>query len=187
MNKPLLNLFNQNKYTTDKNDLGYIDNFYEEFLGELREIPIIMLEIGVDFGGSTRLWKDYIHEDSTIYAGDVKYFQPIEGVISILGDMYSDTEVSKFPDDYFDLIIDDGPHTFESFTTLQQKYFSKIKPGGKLVIEDIIDSSWVTPLVELSKSLGYSSCEVVDMTGKQKTPQLLERWSNGLYILSIVK
>jgi hypothetical protein len=35
--------------------------------------------------------------------------------------------------------------------------------------------------------LGYSHCEVIDMTGKQKTSELLDRWQNGLYILKIRK
>ena len=67
------------------------------------------------------------------------------------------------------------------------KYFSKIKKGGNLIIEDVIDSNWVEPLVKLSYALGYSDCEIVDMTEKQKTNELLERWKNGLYILKITK
>jgi hypothetical protein len=68
-----------------------------------------------------------------------------------------------------------------------QKYFSKIKKDGILIIEDVINSAWVKPLYELSYSLGYSNCEIIDMTGKQKTQELLERWENGLYILKITK
>ena len=101
--------------------------------------------------------------------------------------MYSYDQVGKFSDEYFDLIIDDGPHSFESFVLVIQRYFSKIKPSGSLVVEDIINSSWVEPLVKLSQSVGYSSCEVVHMGGKQKTDELHQRWKNGLYILNITK
>jgi GR25 family glycosyltransferase involved in LPS biosynthesis len=183
----LSGIFDAQKYNTDKNHLGYFENFYDEFFNEIKNTPVNLLEIGVYNGGSIKLWKDYLHSNSKIYAGDINYFDYIEGTYSIIGDMYSSEQVSKFEDEYFDVIIDDGPHSFESFVLVMQRYFSKIKKGGTLIIEDIIVSSWVVPLVELSASLGYSSCEVIDMTGKQKTQELLNRWKDGLFILKIVK
>ena len=183
----LTNIFDAQKYNTDKNDLGYLNHFYDEFFGKVKNVPINLMEIGVNKGGSIKLWKEYLHPDSKICAADINYFDHIEGTTSIIGDMYSYDQVSKFNDEHFDVIIDDGPHSFESFVLVMQRYFSKLKKGGTLIIEDIIVSSWVTPLVELSKSLGYSNCQVVDMTGKQKTQELLDRWKNGLFILKIVK
>ena len=183
----LSDIFDIQKYNTDKNDLGYLENFYDDFLIKFKEHPINFMEIGVYNGGSIKLWKDYLHKDSIIYASDINYFEHINGTYSFIGDMYSNEQVSKFSDEYFDIIIDDGPHSFESFVVLMQKYFSKIKKGGNLIIEDVIDSNWVEPLVKLSYSLGYSDCEIVDMTEKQKTNELLERWKNGLYILKITK
>lgn len=183
----LSDIFDIQQHTTDKNDLGYIDNFYDDFFVQLKNNPITMLEIGVYNGGSIQLWKDYLHSESKIYAGDVNYFNHIEGTCSVIGDMYSEDQISKFDDNYFDLIIDDGPHTFESFVILMQKYYSKIKSQGTLIIEDIIQSNWVKPLSDLSYALGYSNCEIMNMTGKQKTDELLNRWKDGLYILKITK
>jgi GR25 family glycosyltransferase involved in LPS biosynthesis len=183
----LSDIFDIQRYQTDKNDLGYIDNFYDDFFMKLKNNPITMLEIGVYNGGSIQLWKDYLHFESKIYAGDVNYFNHIEGTCSVIGDMYSEEQISKFDDNYFDLIIDDGPHTFESFVVLMQKYHSKIKYQGTLIIEDIIQTNWVKPLSELSYALGYSNCEIIEMTGKQKTDELLNRWKEGLYILNITK
>ena len=183
----LSSIFDSQKHNTDKNDLGYLDHFYDEFFSQIKNVPVNLLEIGVYGGGSIKLWKDCLHSDSKIYGGDTSYFEHIEGTYSIIGDMYSYDQVSKFEDEYFDVVIDDGPHSFESFVLVMQRYFSKLKKGGTLVIEDVIVSSWVEPLVELSKSLGYSSCKVVDMTGKQKTQELLDSWKDGLFILKIVK
>jgi len=180
-------IFNNGNYNTDKGDLGYIENFYDNFFLKFSNKTIKFIEIGVYGGGSIKLWRDYLHSESEIYASDINYFEHIEGTYSVIGDMYSDDQVAKFADEYFDLIIDDGPHTFESFVLLMQKYFSKLKTGGSLVIEDIINPSWVNPLADLSKSLGYSVCEIVDMTNKQKTSELLDRWKGGLYILNITK
>ena len=183
----LSDIFDENKYKTDKNVLGYLDNFYDNFFIKFKDNPINLMEIGAMDGGSIKLWKDYLHEDSQIYAADINYFDHVPDTFSIIGDMYSDDRSSKFANDYFDIIIDDGPHTFESFVLLMQKYFSKIKSGGNLIIEDILNSSWVVPLHDLSYSIGYSNCEIVDMTGKQKTSELLDRWKDGLYLLKITK
>ena len=183
----LSNIFATGKYNIDKDDLGYIDNFYDDIFESFENLPIKMIQIGVYNGESIRLWKDYLHSESEIYACDLNYFEHIDGTYSVIGDMYSNDQVSKFSNDYFDLVIDDGPHSFESFVLVMQKYHSKIKKNGTLIIEDIINSSWVNTLVELSSALGYSQCEVIDMTGKQKTCELLERWKNGIYILKLIK
>jgi hypothetical protein len=52
-------------------------------------------------------------------------------------DAYSDEMVNFFDEEQFDFIIDDGPHTLKSQLTTIKKYLSKVKPGGKLIIEDI--------------------------------------------------
>lgn len=184
----LTKLFKSGNYNTDKYDLGYLEHFYDDFFIKIKKkSSITMMEIGVSYGGSIQLWRDYLDTNNKIYAGDVTYFQPVENTYSIIGDMYSDDQVSKFSDNYFDLIIDDGPHSFESFTLLIEKYFLKIKKDGKLIVEDIIHSEWVEPLVKLAESVGYSNVEILNMMGKQNTEELLDRWKNGLYILNITK
>ena len=187
MSDKVSNIFNSERYNTDKYDLGYIDYFYDDFLLKFKDIPITFMEIGADKGGSIKLWKDYFHQKTNIFAADINYFSPVEGTTTIIGNMYSYDQVSKFSDEYFDLIIDDGPHSFESFVLLIQRYFSKIKPSGSLIVEDIICSEWVEPLVKLSQSVGYSKCEVIHMGGKQKTDDLYHRWKDGLFILNITK
>jgi hypothetical protein len=92
-----------------------------------------------------------------------------------------------FEDLYFDIVIDDGPHTYESFEMVITKYYSKLKSGGILVVEDITNNEWVSPLLDLAKSLGYSKGESFNMSGKQKTQDLLDRWQIGLHILKFTK
>lgn len=180
-------VFSSGSYSTDKYDLGYIDGFYDWFLKKYERTPITFLEIGVASGGSTRLWKDYFYKGSKIFAGDITPFNHIEGVESIFGDMYSLDKALKFPDECFDLIIDDGPHSEESFILLMERYFPKLKTGGNIVIEDIIVSELVPNLVEFAEICDYSKCQVIDMTGKQKTKNLLDTWKNGLYIICLTK
>lgn len=184
----LVDLFLEKNYDTDKYGLGYITEFYDDVLQSLKNDPINMLEIGTYHGGSAELWKDYFHSQSNIFTGDiVECPSQINGVNYILGDLYSDEIVSNFEDNYFHLIIDDGPHTFHSFESVLEKYYSKLKIDGTLVLEDVINSSYISPLVMLSKEIGYSSYKIIDMTDKQINQEWRNNWQTGLYILRFDK
>lgn len=174
-------------YCTDKYQLGYYDHFYEKQFNPYLKLPINILEIGIRGGGSIKIWKEYFHPDSNVYGGDIENFNPIENTTCYKIDMYSQEALNLFEDSYFDIVVDDGPHTYESFVSVITKYYSKIKDGGILVVEDVIVPSWVEPLIELSKSIGYSKSESFNMSGKQKNQDLLDAWKNGLYILKLTK
>ncbi len=53
------------------------------------------------------------------------------------------------------------------------------------MLEDIIDPAWTPDLLLLIP--GSYRVEVVDMRGKQKTPELLEKWQHGLDVIIIQK
>jgi len=175
------------EYCTDKYQLGYYDHFYEEQFKSYVNSPINILEIGIRGGGSIKIWKEYFHQDSNVYGGEIENFNPIENTICYQVDMYSQEALNLFEDSYFDIVIDDGPHTYKSFELVILKYYSKIKNNGILVVEDITNPSWVDPLLELSKSIGYNKSESFNMAGNQKTEDLLELWKNGLFILKLTK
>lgn len=177
----------QGGYCTDKYQLGYYDHFYEKHLKPYTKNPINMLEIGIRGGGSIKIWREYFHQDSNIYGGDITPFNKIENANCYQIDMYSQEALNLFEESYFDIVIDDGPHTYESFEKVISLYFSKIKPNGILIIEDIIDEKFIEPLFKLAEEIGYSKCEFFNMSGKQKYDDLLEKWKNGLYILKIEK
>ncbi len=52
-------------------------------------------------------------------------------------DAYTQPALDLYEDDMFDFIIDDGPHTPVSQQFTIQKWINKLKPGGKIIIEDI--------------------------------------------------
>lgn len=174
-------------YCTDKYQLGYYDHFYEKHFKPYLNSPINILEIGIRGGGSIKIWKEYFHSDSNVYGGEIEDFNPIENTTCYKIDMYSQKALDLFQDSYFDIIIDDGLHTYESFEYVISNYFNKLKDGGIMIIEDVINTSWVTPLLDISKSIGYTKSESFNMSGKQKYEDLLERWKDGLHILKLTK
>jgi 23S rRNA U2552 (ribose-2'-O)-methylase RlmE/FtsJ len=177
----------QGGYCTDKYQLGYYDHFYEKHFKSYVKSPVNILEIGIRGGGSIKIWKEYFHPDSNVYGGDISPFNEIPNCICYQADMYTQDSLNLFEDLYFDIVIDDGPHTYESFEMVITKYYSKLKDGGILVVEDITNNEWISPLLDLAKSLGYSKGEAFNMSGKQKTQDLLDRWEIGLHILKITK
>lgn len=184
----LIEVFNKQKFDTDKYDLGYIKNFYDDFLSVFKNVPINFLEIGIAKCGSIKLWKEFFDKESNIFAGDISISASCNSDVNyIIGDCYSDEIINSFENNFFDLIIDDGPHTFHSFQILINKYYCKIKKNGYLIVEDIIEKKWVEPLINLAKEIGYEKCDVIDMTNKQETEFLLNRWKNGLFILKLQK
>lgn len=183
----LSEIYQKGGYCTDKYQLGYYDNFYEQTFKSYVKTPINILEIGIRGGGSIKIWKEYFHQDSNVYGGDIVPFNPIENTTCYQMDMYSQQALNLFEDSYFDIVIDDGPHTYESFEMVIQKYHSKLKTGGILIVEDVVDSSWVKPLLDLANSLGYSESQSFNMAGKQKYQGLLDTWKDGLYILKLTK
>jgi hypothetical protein len=137
------------KYITDKNSYhSYIEDVYDQFFAPSRNKKIKLLEIGVAYSGSVRLWKDYF-VNGEIYgidplqnnseAKEVTWElidNPVDGIKIIVDDAYKKEVADSLPK--FDFIIDDGPHTVESQIECVNLYLPKLKKNGVLFIEDLI-------------------------------------------------
>lgn len=135
-------------YGTDKHIHPYIDEFYEENFSKLRNSKIKLVEIGVRGGASIQLWKSYFSSNAKIYGIDNLEVKEIHGipvnndwatgdnVKFIVGDAYSEEIVNKLPNN-IDILIDDGPHTFESHVNLIKLYLPKMNKNSMIIIEDI--------------------------------------------------
>jgi predicted O-methyltransferase YrrM len=137
------------KHGTDKNTVhDYVNGFYEEGLAPYKQKALSVLEIGIYFGASIKLWREYF-PNAKIYGADIfdrvlPEFKNIENTELIFGDAYA----TEFLDNdlKFDVIIDDGPHTLESQIQFIRKYHSKLKEDSIMIIEDIADISYINYL-----------------------------------------
>jgi len=136
-------------YGTDKGDAkSYIDGFYEENFLKYKDKDITLVEIGVRSGASLCLWKNYFSEKATIIGLDNlvdknQHSIPVnsewvsgDNVQYVIGDAYT-SEVSENVPNEIDILIDDGPHSFESHVKMLELYTHKMNKGGVIVIEDI--------------------------------------------------
>lgn len=132
---------------------SYISEYYESALKPYRRIAEKVLEIGVLKGGSTRLWKKYFSK-AAIVGIDITNQDPEPGITYVCGDAYDIDTISLFNQE-FDVIIDDGPHTLQSQIVFISEWYTKLKPGGLLVIEDIQSTEDAVRLITFAQNQGH--------------------------------
>ena len=126
--------FCANKYTS------YFTS-YETLLSELRNIPIVLLEIGVQDGGSLYMWKEYLHPDSKIVGWDlnpdIARLQD-HGFGIIIGDQsnLSNWQAALHKYGPFDVIIDDGSHIYTHQIKSVLYSINCLKSKGLIIVED---------------------------------------------------
>lgn len=182
----LLEFVKENTVTTDKYNLGYIDLFYDRLFSPRKDDRLNLLELGTQYGDSVKLWRDYF-QNGLIFGLDIMKCKNItneERIVHIVGDAYSSYMFDTLPKNLFDIIIDDGPHTFESMQYFLLNYIKLLKKGGVMILEDIIDINWTPKLLELIDQTKYD-VEVIETGGHQKTQHLLNLWSKGLQVIII--
>lgn len=149
------------KYGTDKYEHGFCE-IYQDLFEKKRLSVERVLEIGVFFGSSIRMWKEYFC-NATIYGMD--HFLGLQGN----GEMFQNAslfwdEMQKNPDpkielvkihqsklglieefvekqissgNLFDIIIDDASHTMSHQQQSLGFFFPLLKSGGCFIIEDL--------------------------------------------------
>jgi len=173
---------------TDKYDLGYIETFYDELFTPRSADVKNLLEIGIYKGDSILLWRDFF-PNAIITGADITQCPRLHSesrVEVFYENAYTHNFVDKFPKNHFDIIIDDGPHTFESMQFFLKNYLELVQPGGLLILEDIINPAWTPELVKLIDP-AVSKITAVDLRGKQHTDKLLQDWKNGLDVIIVEK
>ena len=93
------------------------------------------------------MWSEYFCKESKIYGLDNLHDKNVhsvpineewtsaKNVEYIIGDAYTEEVSNKIGK--IDILIDDGPHTFESHIKLLELYIPKMNVGGVIVMEDI--------------------------------------------------
>ena len=172
-------LYNQQSEKSDKGTRhDYIDHFYCPEFSPIRNKQLYIVEIGIYRGRSLKLLRQWftnanivgIDNCSSLTASHWSEIAKMPDVGIIYDNAYSGRVINIFPNNSIDYLIDDGPHTIQSQIDCLKLYWPKIKPGGKLIIEDIQDFEKDAHLfIKLSEEL-------------QCTPQVIDlRKSKGRY------
>jgi hypothetical protein len=114
---------------------------YERHLSSLRELPLTLLEIGVDRGASLKVWEEWLPRAriygididprclkygggrKQVFVGDQADVGFLEGVVAQTGPL--------------DIVIDDGSHVMDDQQVTLNVIFPHLASGGIYAIEDL--------------------------------------------------
>jgi GR25 family glycosyltransferase involved in LPS biosynthesis len=136
-----------NSYLTDKNSSHSYLQTYHNILKSRRFSSKNILEVGVERGGSLKLWNDYFI-NAYIYGLDMDsapdFLKLFDRIKTFECSAYSSETIDMFNKQniYFDMILDDGPHTLLSMNYFLIHYSKLLAPNGILIIEDIPSMDW---------------------------------------------
>lgn len=157
---------------TDKDTIHNYTGIYADLLAQYRKKQGTLLEIGVQHGGSSLLWHEYL-PGFKLFLSDVQDIVPDliwdqmdpDRYDFYQGDAYNGGSLKMFSDECaegFDIIIDDGPHTLQSQVFAVEHYYPMVKPGGVLIIEDIQDINHLDVLTETVPEKERSNVRIFD-------------------------
>jgi cephalosporin hydroxylase len=178
-------LIAQKEYLTDKfTSHSYLDT-YEQVFATKKYTALNVLEVGVSKGGSILLWRDYF-PNATIYGLDVDDMPPAivndskERINIFKADAYNkqfiiDNFINKGI--RFDVLIDDGPHTFETMSFFVEHYSKVMAPGAVMIIEDIGIIEWPEQLAAFLPANLKSKAKKVDLR------HIKDRWDDVMLVV----
>ncbi len=120
----------------DKPEYHYA--MYEKAFRDKREEFRDIFEIGIAFGGSLRLWKEYF-PNADVSGMDIldRSDTVPEGMTWYQGDQSKLDDLARIMHKEYDLILDDGSHVDWHIQFSLAHLFPYVKSGGYYVIEDL--------------------------------------------------
>lgn len=118
---------------------------YDNHLKKFRNTDAVILEIGVQHGGSAQMWKKYFGRDAKIIGVDIdeRCRKFADDQISIEIGSQDDTDFwDYFKEKYprIDVLLDDGGHTMQQQIITFRQMFPHIRDGGIYLCEDCATS-----------------------------------------------
>lgn len=140
--------FSSNRELSSDKWHHYLDVYEHHFLRFKSSVPVI-LEIGVQNGGSIETWYKYFNGRCKIIGVDIQFNQSLAKkfpeVLLLTGDQ-GDVEfwkvvLPKLPE--IDIVVDDGGHTMQQQIVTFEALYPKVKAnGGVYLCEDVHTSYW---------------------------------------------
>jgi hypothetical protein len=124
----------------------YLD-IYEHHFTRFRDKPVTMLEIGVGFGGSVKMWKEFLGPQARIIGLDInpdcKQYES-DGVKIVIGSQDDPVLLNNITALYpkIDIVLDDGSHQMKHVKSTFGHLYHKISPNGVYMIEDLHTAYW---------------------------------------------
>jgi hypothetical protein len=165
---------------TDKNTSHSYLETYENLMKDKSLSCQHILEIGVQRGGSMKLWNDYF-VNATLYGIDIDdgpaFLKEYNRISCLKMNAYSQDSINYFLEKniVFDFIIDDGPHSLESMIYFINNYTQLLAVNGIMIVEDIPEPKWCDVFKTLLPD-GFTY-EIFDLR------HIKNRWDDILFVI----
>jgi SAM-dependent methyltransferase len=121
--------------------------YFDPVVAAPRIGPLRMLEIGVQEGGSTAMWRAYLGPEALLTGMDIDprcASNARENTKIYIGDQADAAFLEKVAAESgpFDIILDDGGHTMEQQNVTLDTLWKHLNPGGVFLVEDTHSSYW---------------------------------------------
>jgi cephalosporin hydroxylase len=141
---------------TDKNTIHSYLPLYQNLLISKKETAKNVLEVGISYGGSIKLWSDFF-TNANVYGLDIINIDIVWEGIKNNEKIILHTSIDAYDNDFFithflnknikfDFMLDDGPHSLESMKQFIKLYSQIMTDDGILIIEDVPYWDWIDTL-----------------------------------------
>jgi cephalosporin hydroxylase len=141
---------------TDKNTVHSYLDLYQTLLINKKETAKNVLEVGIQTGGSIKLWSDFFN-NANVYGLDIIDMDDVWDELKNKDNIKLYTGIDAYDDDFFkenfldnnvkfDFMIDDGPHSLESMVKFIILYSQLMTEDGILIVEDVQSWDWIGAL-----------------------------------------
>ncbi len=122
---------------------------YERLFAEFQKLPVRLLEIGIQNGGSLEIWAEYFDDLKNAVGCEInpasnklKYDNP--NIKLVIGDANHDETEHNILDlcKSYEIIIDDGSHLSGDIVASFTRYFPYLENNGLYIVEDLHCSYW---------------------------------------------
>jgi hypothetical protein len=138
-------------YGTDKKSSKHnYTSVYDSLFTPFRQDTFNFLEIGLYYGKSLRMWRDYF-PNATIYSVDIRNFhvrkyKNEERVVVQQLDQGDEVQLREYAKQGpWRVIIDDGSHVSAHQNLTFDILWNAVEPGGYYIVEDTHTSYWKHP------------------------------------------
>jgi len=148
MQKTLLQLYLEHNEKVAHKWSSYL-KFYDTIFFKYKQLPINILEIGVQNGGSLEIWTKYFENAIRIVGCDInpdcknlRFSDP--RIRIVIGDSTEEMTKNRILEQAspYHFVIDDGSHKTSDIIKNFALYFPQLAPNGLYLIEDLHCSYW---------------------------------------------
>jgi hypothetical protein len=158
---------------------------YDRHFSKYRETNPVIVEIGVQHGGSLDMWNHYFKGKCTIYGIDIDprcalLQDKFDNVKIFIGDQNDQSFLNNLKAQIpnIDILIDDGSHCSSHIIKTFKTLYDNISIGGTYLIEDLHASYWPEcegGLCRKNSSIEYAKTLIDELNAKHiREPQTID-------------